>query len=238
MQMRWASTTKSSSAQDSACGATGSTSLLGTPTQVGSSINLNEAHQLGLSWDGTTLHLLVDNPLVPVASFTTGDRPPGHGECRTQCEDALPGLDDPKARGRWRGPRLWRLRRRVVDGVLVRRFQRYHLPARLVRGLDSSGPMLNPAKWGKGTGSDALELVRESEGGALRARDGLFRRRRPGVPEPTLPREPGGHDGPAGHRYPEWLPVHQRPGQYPDPSDHGRERRHRQWGNQWAISPG
>ena len=45
-------------------------------------------------------------------------------------------------------------------------------------GSSNSGPMLNPAKWGKGDGSDALELVRESE------RAG---RSVPGRPIPVVP---------------------------------------------------
>jgi hypothetical protein len=153
---------------DSACNA--STNLTGTPTQVGSNINLNEAHQLALSWDGTSLHFFVDNPSTPVASFTTAT--------------GLPSImsSAPNVKARWLGTTI-----RMegvggeayvsggfddvfVDGVLYDDFNGSTCLPGSCGASSNSGPMLNPGKWGKAEGSDALELVREAESGALRAR--------------------------------------------------------------------
>ena len=155
---------------DSACGATGSTSLLGTPTQVGSNINLNEAHQLGLSWDGTTLQFFADNPFAPVASFTTATDLPGIVSATPNVKTRFLGSTIRMAGVGGEAYVSGGFDDVYVDGLPYDDFNATTCLPGSCGGSSNSGPMLNPAKWGKGDGSDALELVRESESGALRAR--------------------------------------------------------------------
>ena len=57
-----------------------------------------------------------------------------------------------------------------VDGGLYDDFNATDCLPASCNGSSISGPMLNPAKWGKGDGSDALELVREAQDETICAR--------------------------------------------------------------------
>jgi len=142
---------------DAVCNAV--TTVLG-PVKVRDSA-LNQVHQLGVTWDGSTLTFSVD--AVSVASFTTSSTPVPLPAITRAAPNVVARYFDTQVVQAGVGGEA------RVSGTVDNVYVDQGSGLELYDDFNTTA-LLDSTKWGKGDGSDALDLVRELQNGALHAR--------------------------------------------------------------------